>query len=168
MRLEYFQMLDRIAALDLGEREVRALGLVPQESTIFEGHFPSYPLMPGVLLTECMAQTVGWLVSALVGFTAMPILVGIREAKFRDIVRPGDALEFQGKVVHEGSGFSVGDCKGLRQGKVVCEARLTYRLIPYPTAEFRQAMWEWAERLDVPVKTLAKETAQELVKELPK
>jgi 3-hydroxyacyl-[acyl-carrier-protein] dehydratase len=164
MRLEYFQMLDRVAAIDLGEREVRALGVVPTESPIFEGHFPSYPLMPGVLLTECMAQTVGWLVSALVGFTAMPILVGIREAKFRALVLPGDALEFQGKVVHEGSGFSVGDCKGLRAGRGVCEARLTYRLIPYPTPEFRRAVREWAERLDVPVETFAKESIEELRK----
>jgi 3-hydroxyacyl-[acyl-carrier-protein] dehydratase len=151
MRLEYFQMLDRIAALDVGGREVRSVALVPRESTIFEGHFPTYPLMPGVLLTECMAQTVGWLISAITGFSAMPILVGVREAKFRTTVHPGDALEFAGQVVHEGSGF-----------KVVCEARLIYRLIPYPTPEFRQAVREWAERLDVPVKALAKEL------ELPK
>jgi 3-hydroxyacyl-[acyl-carrier-protein] dehydratase len=162
MRLEYFQMLDRIAALDVGAREVRSVAVVPQESTIFEGHFPTFPLMPGVLLTECMAQTVGWLISAVTGFTSMPILVGIREAKFRTTVLPGDALEFSGQVAHEGSGFSVGDCKGLRDGKVVCEARLIYRLIPYPTPEFRHAVREWAERLDVPVKALAKEL------ELPK
>jgi 3-hydroxyacyl-[acyl-carrier-protein] dehydratase len=156
MRLEYFQMIDRIVAIDLAQREVRSVCAVPTESTVFEGHFPSYPLMPGVLLIECMAQTVGWLVSALVGFTAMPILVGVKEAKFRTPVHPGDALEFEGKVIHEGSGFSVGECKGLRQGKNVCEARLTYRLIPYPTPQFREAVWQWAERLDVPVKEFAK------------
>ena len=47
MRLEYFQMIDRIVALDIPGRTVRAVGTVPQDSTIFEGHFPNYPLMPG-------------------------------------------------------------------------------------------------------------------------
>src|ERR1700691_1822968 len=121
MRLEYFQMIDRIVTLDVDERLVRSACLVPQESTIFEGHFPTYPLMPGVLLIECMAQTVGWLISALGGFSTMPILAGVKESKFRTFVNPGDALEFEGKVVHEGSGFAVGECKGLRDGKIVCE-----------------------------------------------
>jgi len=152
MRLEYFQMIDRIITLDVDERRVRAACTVPKESTVFEGHFPTYPLMPGVLLIECMAQTVGWLVSALGGFTAMPILVGVKEGKFRTVVRPGDALEFDGKVIHEGSGFSVGECKGLRDGKTVCEGQITYRLMPYPSPEFREALWEWAVRINLPVK----------------
>jgi 3-hydroxyacyl-[acyl-carrier-protein] dehydratase len=156
MRLEYFQMIDRIVTLDVDGRSVRSACTVPKESTIFEGHFPTYPLMPGVLLIECMAQTVGWLVSALVGFSTMPILVGVKESKFRTFVSPGDALEFEGKVVHEGSGFSVGECKGLRDGKVVCEAQVTYRLIPYPSPQFREALWQWAERINVPVKEFVK------------
>ena len=156
MRLEYFQMIDRIVALDVDARRVRSACTVPEQSTIFEGHFPTYPLMPGVLLTECMAQTVGWLVSAIGGFTAMPILVGVKEAKFRTVVHPGDALEFEGKVVHEGSGFSIGECAGWRGGKKVCEGQVTYRLIPYPSPQFRDALWEWAERINLPVKELAK------------
>ena len=72
MRLEYFQLIDRIVALDLAERVVRSVGTVPKNSTVFEGHFPGYPLMPGALLIECMAQTTGWLASALDGFWAMP------------------------------------------------------------------------------------------------
>jgi len=156
MRLEYFQMIDRIVTLDVDGRRVRSACTVPKQSTIFEGHFPTYPLMPGVLLIECMAQTVGWLVSAIGGFTAMPILVGVKESKFRTVVHPGDALEFEGKVIHEGSGFCVGECKGSRDGKRICESQVTYRLIPYPSPQFRDALWEWAERIDVPVKELVK------------
>jgi 3-hydroxyacyl-[acyl-carrier-protein] dehydratase len=156
MRLEYFQMIDRIVALNVGERSIRSVCTVPKESTIFEGHFPGYPLMPGVLLTECMAQTTGWLVSAVCGFATMPILVGIKEAKFRTFVNPGDDLEFEGKVEHEGSGFVVGSAVGRRSGKVVCEAGLTYRLVPYPNPKFREAVWQWAERINVPVKEFVK------------
>jgi 3-hydroxyacyl-[acyl-carrier-protein] dehydratase len=157
MRFEYFQMIDRVAALDVGERTVRAVCIVPKESTIFEGHFPGYPLMPGVLQIECMAQTCGWLVTAVNRFTAMPFLIGVKEAKFRSPVLPGDELEVEGKIVHEGSGFTVGECKGRRQGKTVCEAQITFRVMPFPNPEFRKAMVEWAERIDLPVKALVEE-----------
>jgi 3-hydroxyacyl-[acyl-carrier-protein] dehydratase len=156
MRLEYFQMIDRVVALDLGERAVRSVGSVPETSTIFEGHFPNYPLMPGALLLECMAQTTGWLVMALSGFNAMPFLIGVRDAKFRTPVFPGDQLEFIGSIVHEGSGYMVGAGKGSRQGKLVCEAQITYRVLPFPSPEFRRALFAWAERLDIPVKEFAK------------
>ena len=50
MRIEYFQLIDRIVDLDLDARTIRVDAQVPDESTIFEGHFPGHPLMPGVLL----------------------------------------------------------------------------------------------------------------------
>ena len=68
MRLEYFQLIDRIVDLDLGNRTIRTQATVPATSTIFEGHFPGYPLMPGVLLMESMAQTSGWLIIGITGF----------------------------------------------------------------------------------------------------
>ena len=156
MRFEYFQMVDRIVALDVDARVVRSVCNVPRESTIFEGHFPGYPLMPGVLLLECMAQTTGWLAMAIAGFNAMPFLMAVKEAKFRTAVVPGDALEFEGRLEHEGSGFTVGACKGLRQGKMICEAQITYRLMPFPNADFRRLMFENAERIGVAVRELSK------------
>ena len=157
MRFEYFQMIDRIAALDVGERTVRSVCSVPKESTIFEGHFPGYALMPGVLQIECMAQTCGWLVIAINRFAAMPFLIAVKEAKFRSPVLPGEELEFEGKIIHEGSGFTVGEAKGRRQGRTICEAQITYRVMPFPNPELRKAMIELAERIDLPVNALAEE-----------
>ena len=156
MRLEYFQMIDRIVDLNVEERTVRSVCTVPQESTVFQGHFPTYPLMPGVLLIECMAQTTGWLVIALGGFNTMPFLAGVKEGKFRTAVLPGNVLEFQGKVVHEGSGYAIAECEGRRDGAVVCDARLTFRILPFPSPQFRQAVWEWGRRMDVRVEELVK------------
>jgi 3-hydroxyacyl-[acyl-carrier-protein] dehydratase len=93
---------------------------------------------------------------AIAGFGAMPFLMGVKEAKFRTAVYPGDELEFEGHIVHEGSGFTVAECKGLRQGKSICEAQITYRVMSFPSPEFRQAIVEWAERIEVPVKELSK------------
>jgi len=156
MQLEYFQMIDRVVEIDVDARRIRAVCTVPQQSTIFEGHFPSYPLMPGVLLIECMAQTAGWLVSVLGGFVAMPFLVGVKDAKFRSPVFPGNALEFEGHVQHEGSGYAVGQCTGRHDGKVVCEAHVTYRIMPFPTPQFRQVLLERAEQIGIAVKEFAK------------
>jgi 3-hydroxyacyl-[acyl-carrier-protein] dehydratase len=156
MRLEYFQMLDRIVDLNIDERTIRAICTIPKTSPVFEGHFPGYPLMPGVLLIECMAQTTGWLASALVNFSGLPMLCGVKEAKLRSAVFPGDELEFEGKVVHEGSGYTVGETKGRRQGKIVCSVEITYRIVPYANDEFRQALRDWAERLGFPLKEFIK------------
>ena len=113
MRLEYFQMIDRFTVVDVRERMTRAVCKVPMESPVFVGHFPGYPLMPGVLLLECMAQTTGWLVSALTGFTGLPVLAGVKEGKIRNAVFPGDTLEIEGRVVHEGSGYAIGEVAAL-------------------------------------------------------
>jgi 3-hydroxyacyl-[acyl-carrier-protein] dehydratase len=52
MQLEYFKLIDRIVDLNVGEKTIVVEAQVPQHSTIFEGHFPGYPIMPGVLLIE--------------------------------------------------------------------------------------------------------------------
>jgi 3-hydroxyacyl-[acyl-carrier-protein] dehydratase len=156
MRLEYFQMIDRFVELSPGERKIKALCKVPTESPVFEGHFPGFALMPGVLLIECMAQTTGWLVSVITGFVGLPLLVGVKDAKIRDIVLPGTELTFDGEVVHEGSGYAVAAAKGYAKGKSVCEARLTFRLTPYPDESFRKIMIEMGHKVGIAVEEYSK------------
>jgi 3-hydroxyacyl-[acyl-carrier-protein] dehydratase len=150
MRLEYFQMVDHIVSLDVDERSITVSAQVPQECTVFEGHFPGYPLMPGVLLTETMAQTSGWLLIALLKFERMPFLATVKEAKMRDFVRPGDLLTVDAKVVHDGSGFAVTDAKITVGGKVKCNATLTFRHTPFPNPELRGHMEAVAKRIGFP------------------
>jgi len=151
MRLEYFQMIDRFLAVDAKARTIRTACTVPASSPVFEGHFPGFPLMPGVLLIECMAQTCGWMTSAINGFSGLPALAGVKEAKLREPVFPGYELEFDGRIVHDGSGFAMAECQGRRAGKVVCSAGLTYRIIPYPSDTFRQTMLDMARALEFPL-----------------
>ena len=86
MLLEYFQMIDKVEAVDLGLGKLKARSVVPEKSPVFEGHFPGMPLVPGVLLIETMAQASGMLVLAVKNFTAMPFLMSVDGAKMRAFV----------------------------------------------------------------------------------
>src|ERR1041384_4295866 len=107
MRLEYFLLLDRIVELRLDDHTIRTEATVPAASTIFEGHFPGHPLMPGVLLIETMAQTSGWLLIAMHKFTRMPFFAAVNDAKLRTFVTPGQRLAASGRRGSGGSGYSV-------------------------------------------------------------
>ena len=150
MRLEYFQMVDRIVALDPDARTVRAQCMVPTESPVFEGHFPGHPLLPGVLMIETMAQTGGWLVLAVLRFQRMPFLVQVKEAKLRTFVVPGQAMEAEARLVHDGSGYAVVAGNISADGRRVADAEITFRVVPFPNDKLRAEMLKTARRVAVP------------------
>ena len=150
MRLEYFQMVDRIAALDPEARTVRADCVVPEASPVFEGHFPGYPLLPGVLMIETMAQTGGWLVLAVLRFQRMAFLAQVKEAKLRAFVVPGQRLQAEAHLLHDGSGYAVVKGSISSAGKRVADAEITYRVVPFPNDTLRAEMLETARRVAVP------------------
>ena len=150
MQIEYFQLIDRIVALNVGEKTITVEAQVPETSTIFEGHFPGYPIMPGVLLTEAMAQSSGWLLLALMKFERMPFLAMIKEAKMRGFVSPGQLLTIDAKVEHEGSGFAVTSAKVRVGTELRCSADLTFRHIPFPHPDLRGHMDAMAHKIGFP------------------
>jgi 3-hydroxyacyl-[acyl-carrier-protein] dehydratase len=154
MRLEYFQLIDRIIDLNLSDLTIRVEANVPTESTIFEGHFPGRPLMPGVLLIESMAQTSGWLLIARNNFNKMPFLAAVKEAKLRTFVTPGQALTVTAKIAHEGSGFAMTEAEVLADGKKVCEAEITFRVVDFPKGEFLDNMHAVAKRIALPMEAV--------------
>jgi 3-hydroxyacyl-[acyl-carrier-protein] dehydratase len=151
MRLEYLQLIDRIVSLNLADRKISSEATVPTESTIFEGHFPGYPLMPGVLLIEAMAQTSGWLIVATNGFDRMPFLASVKEAKLRTFVTPGQRLSITAHLEHDGSGYAVTKAKIKCEGKLICDAQLTLRVLHFPNAEMAMRMRENAARIGLNV-----------------
>ena len=154
MRLEYFQMVDRVEAVDTSAGTIRARAEVPRESTVFEGHFPGYPILPGVLLVECMAQTAGHLVLVLEKFQRMPFLAQIETAKLRRFVEPGTQLSISASLVHLGSGYAVTKANIETEAGVVAEAGIRFRSLPFPTPAMRDLMLENARRLglDAPMR----------------
>ena len=123
---------------------------MPDASPVFEGHFPGYPLLPGVLMIETMAQTGGWLVLAVLRFQRMPFLAQVKEAKLRAFVTPGQKLQAEARLLHDGSGYAV------VKGSITSEARRwrTPRSptawSPFPNDTLRAEMLETARRVAVP------------------
>src|ERR1700729_1762673 len=154
MQLEYFKLIDRIVDLNVGEKTIVVEAQVPQLSTIFEGHFPGYPIMPGVLLIESMAQTSGWLLVALMKFERMPFLAAVKEAKMRGFVTPGELLTVEASVVHEGSGYAITEAKVKVGGKLRSNATITFSHIPFPNPDLRGHMDAVAKRIGFPQQAL--------------
>src|SRR5436305_15340438 len=154
MKLEYFQLIDRIADLNVGERTITVEAQVPHHNTIFEGHFPGFPIMPGVLLIEAMAQASGWLLIAIMKFERMPFLGAVKEAKMRGFVSPGELLTIEANVLHEGSGYAMTEAKISVGGKLRSNATITFSHIPFPNPDLRAHMDAVAKRIGFPSQAL--------------
>lgn len=159
MRLEYFQMIDRLVALDLAAHTIRVSCDVPDHSPVFEGHFPGHPILPGALMMETIAQTGGWLILATHRFARMPFLAQVKEAKMRAFVLPGQRLDGEARLLHDGSGYAVVAGSLSADGKRVAEAEIRYRVVPFPNDTLRAEMLATARRIGVPDAYLAEEHA---------
>jgi 3-hydroxyacyl-[acyl-carrier-protein] dehydratase len=154
MILEYFQMVDRIAALDPIAGTIRTTCQVPTQSPVFVGHFPGFPRLPGALMIETMAQTGGWLVLAKLRFVRMPFLTRVESAKLRRFVEPGETLSGEATLVHDGSGFAVIEAVVSAGGQKAASAEIRYVVGPFPNDTIRSAMLYKAREIGFPEECL--------------
>ncbi len=121
-----FLLVDRIMELEEGKRAVGIKNITANEN-FFNGHFPDYPVMPGVLIVEALAQ-----VSAVVMLTKegnqgrLGLLAGIDKCRFKKQVKPGDQLRLEIEITRLKG--PIGKCKGIAtvDGELVCEAEITF------------------------------------------
>ncbi|MGO0123577.1 3-hydroxyacyl-ACP dehydratase FabZ [Desulfothermobacter acidiphilus] len=94
-----FLLLDRVTLLEPGKR-AEGIKNVTINEPFFPGHFPGYPVMPGVLVLEAMAQLTAVAVMGLADFkNKLPLLAGIDRARFRRPVLPGDTLRLEVEIL---------------------------------------------------------------------
>jgi 3-hydroxyacyl-[acyl-carrier-protein] dehydratase len=132
-----FLLIDRIYNMDRDESCVGVKNVTINEP-FFQGHFPQFPVMPGVLIIEGLAQTAGALCVHSLGNDYKPQLVyfmGIDRAKFRKPVRPGDRIEYHvRKVRSRGRAWRFyGEAKV--EGAVVAEAEVSAMIVDTPETQ---------------------------------
>ncbi len=121
-----FLLVDRIEELEPG---VRAVGIknVTQNEPFFEGHFPDYPVMPGVLIVEAMAQVGAVGVMAVEEYRRkLALFAGIDGVRFRRQVVPGDTLTMEVEIERLKGSVGRGKGKATVGGERVCEAELMF------------------------------------------
>jgi len=121
-----FLLIDKIIECIPGER-VRGIKCVTANEHFFSGHFPSYHVMPGVLIIEALAQVgvVGLLTKEENKGKAV-ILVGIKNARFRRPVCPGDTLELSCTLTKQKGPIGVGEVMATVSGEAAVTAELSF------------------------------------------
>jgi len=121
-----FLLVDRIEEVEPG---VRAVGIksVTQNEPFFQGHFPDYPVMPGVLIVEAMAQVGAVGVMSLEEYRGkLALFAGIDGVRFRRQVVPGDVLTMEVEIERLKGKIGRGKGRAMVGGERVCEAELMF------------------------------------------
>lgn len=123
-----FLLIDRV--LEADEKRFRALKNVSFNEPHFQGHFPGYPIMPGVLLIEAMAQGSVAVVTKQPEFKpgGLVFLVGVEEARFKKPVVPGDTLILEGELLAYRWGLGKVRVEARVEGELRAEATLSFVL----------------------------------------
>ena len=140
MRLEYFELLDTVEEMDLEGGTIRVSSTLPEKSPVFEGHFPKFPILPGVLMIEIMNHAAGYLLYRRFKKERFVFLGGVKRAKFRRMVKPGARLDVRGKITHDGSGFYIAETSLTVDGEVAADAEIVLIAQDFPTAEAQKAL----------------------------
>jgi beta-hydroxyacyl-ACP dehydratase FabZ len=117
-----FLMVDRI--LEMEEERIVGIKNVSVNEPFFIGHYPDYPVMPGVMIIEAMAQTAGVLVLSSIPDRQgkVVLLASVDEAKFRKPVRPGDQIRMELTYLKRKATIARMQGKATVDGVVVAEA----------------------------------------------
>ncbi len=138
-----FILIDRIVSLVPGASVVAARSVDPEED-YFRDHFPGFPVVPGVLLVEMMAQTAGKCLDAERRSRGKAMLAKILSASFRQWVRPGDAALIHASIEANDERYATAACRVEVQGRTVAQSKLFFSFLPTEqlASDFRDNLLE--------------------------
>jgi 3-hydroxyacyl-[acyl-carrier-protein] dehydratase len=127
-------LVDRVIEI---EPPTRAVGIknVTINEPFFQGHFPTYPVMPGVLIVEAMAQVGGVAVLAADEYKGkLALFAGIDNVRFKRQVKPGDTLRIEVEVQKIRRGLGIGAGTATVNGDLACKGDIMFALVDLPDA----------------------------------
>lgn len=124
-----FIFVDEILEMMPG-KTIRALKKIHAGEDFFRDHFPGFPVVPGVLLTEMMAQAAGKCLDAEKKHQGKAMLARINSAKFRDWVRPDQTAIINAEIKTNREKFATATCNIEVMSKKVCSAELFFTFVP--------------------------------------
>ena len=126
---EPFLMIDEVEEYKPGE-SATAYKYVNEEEWYFKGHFPGNPIMPGVLITESLAQTGAIAILSVEENKGKNALFGgIDKMKFKKMVVPGDKLKLEVKIIKQKGPIGIGEAIATVDDKVVAKGELTFAIV---------------------------------------
>ena len=129
-----FLLVDRIVELVSPHRAV-GIKQVTVNEPFFQGHFPSYPVMPGVLIVEAMAQVGGVAVLSAEEYRdKLALFAGIDNVRFKRQVRPGDTLRLEVELLQIRRGIGMGTGTATVDGELACRGDIMFALVDKPEA----------------------------------
>ena len=124
-----FLMIDKVEEFVPGESCI-AYKNVREEEWYFKGHFPGNPVMPGVLITEALAQTGAVAILSMEENKGRNALFGgIDKLKFKKMVVPGDILKLEVKIIKRKGPIGVGEAIATVDGKIAAKGELTFAVV---------------------------------------
>ena len=124
-----FLLVDRIVRLDPGA-SIEAEKRLPASEELFRDHFPGFPVVPGVLLTEMMAQAAGKCLNAQRLPRGNAMLIEVKSARFRSWVRPDELIRLHATIIRDQGALASADTYAEVDGKKVCSAQLLFAFKP--------------------------------------
>lgn len=123
-----FLLIDRVVEYEAGERCV-AIKQVSGNEPFFQGHFPDYAVMPGVLITEALAQTGAVaILNSEENKGKLALFAGIDKCRFKKQVTPGDTLRLEVEITKMRGPIGKGNAKGTVDGQLACSCELTFAI----------------------------------------